>query len=85
MTTQRIKLYALSTCSHCKAVKELLTHHNADFEYVDVDRLDRDQRKTAIEEVKRYNERLSFPTTVIGEHVVVGYKADQIKKTLQDD
>jgi len=30
MTTQRIKLYALSTCSHCKAVKELLTHHKAD-------------------------------------------------------
>jgi glutaredoxin len=85
MTTQRIKLYALSTCSHCKAVKELLTRHNADFDHVDVDRLDRDQRKAVIEEVKRYNERLSFPTTVIGDRVVVGYKADQIKKMLQDD
>ena len=85
MTSVRIKVYALSTCSHCKAVKKLLTRHNAEFEAVDVDHLEGDQRRDTIAEVKQYNDRLSFPTTVIGEEVIVGYKADRIKKALGDD
>ena len=47
-----------------------------------MDRLDSDQRKDTLEEVKQYNERLSFPTTVIGDEIIVGYKADRIKKAL---
>ena len=82
MTRQRIKLYALSTCSHCSAVKKLLERYTTEFDVVDVDRLDSDQRKDTLEEVKQYNERLSFPTTVIGDEVIVGYKADRIKKAL---
>lgn len=85
MTSARIKVYALSTCSHCRAVKKLLTRHNAEFETVDVDRLEGDQRKDTLAEVKQYNERLSFPTTVIGEEVIIGYKADRIKKALGND
>lgn len=83
MTSQKVKLFALTTCSHCKAVKELLARHNIDVDVVDVDNLEGGDRDTAIKEVKQYNERVSFPTTVIGGKVVVGYKADQIKKALE--
>ena len=83
MTSQKVKLFALSTCSHCKAVKELLARHNIDVDVVNVDRLESDDRDTAIKEVKQYNERVSFPTTVIGDEVIVGYKADRIKKALE--
>lgn len=82
MTRQRIKLYALSTCSHCSAVKKLLERYTTEFDVVDVDRLDSDQRKETLEEVKQYNKRLTFPTTVIGDEVIVGYKADRIKNAL---
>lgn len=85
MTRRRIKLYALSTCGHCRKVKALLSDHDCDAEVVDVDRLDGEARKATLAEVKRYNERLSFPTTIIGDTVVVGYKADQIKQALQSD
>ena len=84
MTRPRIKLYALSTCGHCSAVKKLLARYDSDVDVVDVDRLDGDQRKNTLEEVKQVNERLSFPTTVIGDEVIVGYKADRIKKALGD-
>lgn len=85
MTKQSVKVYSLSTCSHCKAVKKLLARHNIEFDVVEVDRLDKGQRKDTIAEVKQHNERLSFPTTVIGDEVVIGYKADLIKNLLCDD
>jgi glutaredoxin-like protein NrdH len=79
----KFKLFALSTCSHCKAVKNLLSNYNIDVDVVNIDDLENDDRKDALAEVKRYNERISFPTTVIGDEVIVGYKADRIKKALQ--
>lgn len=85
MTSPPIKLYALSTCSHCKAVKKLLRSQHKEFEAIDVDQLDTEQRKAVLEEVKQYNKRLSFPTTVIGDKVIVGNKAAQIKKAIRDD
>jgi glutaredoxin len=83
MMSLKVKLFTLSTCSHCKAVKKLLASRNIDVAVIDVDSLEGDARDMAIKEVKRYNERVSFPTTVIGGEVVVGYKADRIKKALQ--
>ena len=78
-----MKLFALSTCSHCKAVKKLLQRYDQRVDVVNVDHLDREERDTVLKEVKRYNARVSFPTTVIGDEVIIGYKADQIKKALE--
>lgn len=85
MTSHQVKLFSLSTCSHCKAVKELLKRYDNPVDVVNVDRLDKDERGKVLKEVKQYNARVSFPTTVIGDEVIVGYKADQIKKALERD
>ena len=85
MTSHQVKLFSLTTCSHCKAVKELLKRYDHPVDVVNVDRLDKDERGKVLKEVKQYNARVSFPTTVIGDEVIVGYKADQIKKALERD
>lgn len=85
MTSHKVKLYALSTCSHCKAVKDLLARHNIDVDVVNVDNLEGDDRDAAIKEVKQYNKRVSFPTTVIAGEVIVGNKADRIKNALEQN
>lgn len=79
----KVKLFSLSTCSHCKAAKTLLDRHHVNAEVTDVDRLSGDARSDMLKTVKHYNARVSFPTLVIGEAVIVGYKADQIRKALQ--
>jgi hypothetical protein len=38
--------------------------------------------KAIIEDVKKFNPRCSFPTIIIGETVVVGYKEKEIKEAL---
>ena len=78
-----IKIYTLSTCSHCKSAKALLNECSVSFDAVDVDRLDGDARKEAIEAVREVNPNLSFPTLIIGDTVIVGFKEEAIRKALE--
>ncbi|MDJ0828637.1 MAG: glutaredoxin domain-containing protein, partial [Desulfobacterales bacterium] len=39
-----VKLYTLSTCSHCKSTKKLLAKCTVKYEFVDVDLLDGEER-----------------------------------------
>ncbi|MBA4368419.1 MAG: glutaredoxin family protein [Desulfobacterium sp.] len=77
-----VKVYSLSTCSHCKSTKKLLSECNIAYDYIDVDTLVGDERKAIIEDVKKVNSRCSFPTIVIRDKVIVGYKEKEIKEAL---
>jgi glutaredoxin len=47
-----------------------------------VDLLQGDERKAIIEDVKKFNPRCSFPTIIIGNKVIVGFKEKEIKEAL---
>lgn len=79
---KKIKIYSLSTCSHCKATKKFLDECTLQFDFVDVDLLEGEERKAILQEVKQFNERCSFPTIIIGDKVIVGYKEKEIKEAL---
>jgi len=77
-----IMIYTLSTCGHCKATKRFLDECKIKFEFEDVDLLKGEERAAMLEEVKRWNPNCSFPTIIIGDKVIVGYKEDEIKEAL---
>lgn len=77
-----IKLYALSTCSHCKAIKKLLEEVSRTFDYVDVDLLQGKARRETLAEVRQLNKRCSFPTMLIGDSVIVGFRENDIREAL---
>jgi glutaredoxin len=77
-----VKVFSLSTCSHCRAVKKLLGKCGVKYEFTDVDQLDGEERKAILEDVRKFNPRCSFPTIVIGETVIVGYKEDEVRSAL---
>jgi glutaredoxin-like protein NrdH len=79
----KINLYALSTCIWCKKTKDLLSSLGVGYDYIFVDLLTGQEREEAIEQVKRYNPSCSFPTLVIGEKCIVGYREKEIKEVLQ--
>jgi glutaredoxin len=78
----KITLYALSTCIWCKKTRELLSSLGVTFDYIDVDLLKGEERSRAVEEVKRFNSSVSFPTLVIGEESIVGFREKEIKEAL---
>jgi len=80
-----VKLYSLSTCSHCRATKRLLDECTVQYDFTDVDLLDGDERAVILEDVRRLNPRCSFPTIIIGEKVIVGYREKEIKNALGID
>jgi len=82
MTDPEVKIFSLSTCSHCKATKKFIDGCTIKYEFVDVDLLEGEERKAIIEDVKRFNPRCSFPTIIIGDKVIVGFKEKEIKEAL---
>ncbi len=82
MSEKNVKIYALSTCSHCKSTKKFLSECAVKYDFVDVDLLEGEERKAILEDIKRFNPKCSFPTIIIGEKVIVGYKEEEIKEAL---
>ena len=79
----KVTLYALSTCIWCKKTKELLSSLGVDFNYIYVDLLKGDDRSKIIDEVKQYNPSCSFPTLVIGDKCIVGFREKEIREALK--
>lgn len=78
-----IMLYALSTCSHCRRVKELLNELGVSYDYIFVDHLPRVEMDEIIKEIEKFNPRCSFPTLVInGSKVIIGSREDEIREAL---
>ena len=82
MSKDKNILYALSTCSHCKSTKKLLSECEVEYEYIEVDDLEGEERKAILADIKELNPRCSFPTIKINDKVIVGYKEKEIKEAL---
>jgi len=80
--TPPVKLFALSTCSHCRNTRKLLDANGVVYDVVEVDLCPMDQREKVVNEVKKYNPACSFPTLIIGDKVIVGYRENEIKEAL---
>ena len=82
MPTPPVKIYSLSTCSHCRTTRKLLADCTVKYDVVDVDLLEGEERKAILADVRKFNPRCSFPTVIIGETVIVGFKEKEIKEAL---
>ena len=45
-----IRLYALSTCIHCRNTKEFLNDCGVNYDCIDVDKLDKEERTAILED-----------------------------------
>lgn len=79
---KKVFLYTLSTCSHCRATKKFLAEQGIEYDFIDVDLLEGDEKKQVLDEVVKYNPNRSFPTILIGEKIIVGHNEQAIKEAL---
>jgi len=79
----KIFLFALSTCGWCRKTKAFLNEQGLTYDYVDVDLENGPEKNQVLDEVRKWNPSLSFPTIVINDkEVVVGYQTDRVKELL---
>jgi glutaredoxin len=82
MTSKTIKIYTLSTCSHCKAAKKFLNELSVQYDCIDVDLLGAEDKAEVLDEVRKYNPKLTFPTILCGDKVIIGFQDREIKDAL---
>ena len=82
MNQSKICLYALTTCEYCQSIKRMLAELAPSHRVIEVDALSREERRAVLDEVKKVNPACSFPTTVVDDKVIVGYKIQEIKEAI---
>ena len=78
----KVMLYALSTCVWCKKTKALLDELGVAYDYEYVDLLQGEEEKKAMDDVRHWNPRCSFPTLVINNKCIVGFMEKDIRGAL---
>jgi glutaredoxin len=79
-----VLLYAISTCAWCKLTKKFLKDNEIEYEYVDVDLCNEEDREKIRKDILRRKGELSYPTTIIDDEVLVlGFRKDKLKEALE--
>lgn len=78
-----VLFYGLSTCIWCKRTRQFLESNDVAFDVIYVDLLQGGEREEAVEQVRRWNPSVSFPTLVIeGRCAIIGYRPEEIREAL---
>ena len=80
--TPPVKMYTLSTCSHCKAARKFLESRGVKYESYDVDLFSGEEQSALIEEVRKINPGCTFPTIIIGNKIIVGFREQTVREAL---
>lgn len=78
----KVFMYALSTCAWCKMTKQYLRDNNVEFEYVDVDHCTEEDLKKVKKDILDRGGSLSYPTIIINEQLITGFRKDKLKELL---
>jgi len=78
-----VLFYGLSTCIWCKRARQFLESNDVAFDVVYVDLLQGAEREAVVEQVRRWNPSVSFPTLVIdNRRCIIGYRPEEIQEAL---
>ena len=79
----KVTLYALSTCVWCKMTKQYLNDNSVEYEFVDVDLLDDNDKSKAHSAITSKGGVLSYPTVIVDDKTVItGFRKDALKEAL---
>ncbi|MCQ5377113.1 MAG: glutaredoxin family protein [Candidatus Methanomethylicia archaeon] len=80
----KVFVYALSTCGWCAQTKKFLKNSGIEFEFVDVDRCNKQDLEKIKQEITAMDRPLSFPLIIIdnGSVKITGFREDELKKAL---
>jgi glutaredoxin-like protein NrdH len=79
----KVVLYALSTCAWCKMTKKFLKDNDIEFEYVDVDLCEEEDKQKIRQHIQSKGGPLSYPTVIVDDNMLItGFRKDKLKEVL---
>ena len=83
-TKHKVFVYALSTCAWCRLTKRYLKDNGIEYEYVDVDLCNDDDKDKVKQEILDKEGDLSYPTIIIDDKTLItGFRKDKLKEILE--
>jgi glutaredoxin-like protein NrdH len=80
----KVVVYALSTCVWCKMTKQYLKDNSVEYEYIDVDLCQEEDKQKIRQHIQSKGGPLSYPTTIVDDNVVItGFRKDLLKEALE--
>jgi glutaredoxin len=83
-TKHKVILYALSTCAWCKLTKKFLKDSDIEYEYVDIDLCEEEDKEKIKKDILKRGGSLSYPAIIVDDKVVInGFRKDKIQEALE--
>ena len=83
-TDHKVVVYALSTCVWCKMTKQFLKDNEIQFEYIDVDMCEPEEKEQVRQQILTKGGDLNYPTTIVDDKkLITGFRKDLLKEALQ--
>ena len=80
----KVFLYTLSTCAWCKLAKNFLKENEIEYEYVDVDLCNEEDKEKIKRHILEKDGDLSYPTIIINNKILItGFRKDKLKEALE--
>jgi len=80
----KVLVYALSTCAWCKLAKSFLKENGIEYEYVDVDLCNEQDKEKVKRAILKRGGSLSYPAIIIDDKTLInGFRKDKIKEALE--
>ena len=79
----KVVVYALSTCVWCKMTKQSLQDNNIEYEYIDVDLCEPEEKEQIRKKITSKGGSLNYPTTIVDDNILItGFRKDKLKEAL---
>jgi len=83
-TKHKVLMYAISTCAWCKLTKKFLKDNNVEYEYVDVDLCEDEDKDKIKQNILDRGGSLSYPTIIIdNKTLITGFRKDKLTEALE--
>ena len=80
----KVVLYALSTCAWCRMTKQFLKDNDIEYEYIDVDLCEEEDKQNIRDHIQSKGGPLSYPTIIVDDNVLItGFRTDKLREALQ--
>jgi glutaredoxin-like protein NrdH len=80
----KVLMYAISTCAWCKLTKKFLKDNNIEYEYVDVDLCEEEDKEKIRQNILDKGGSLSYPTIIIdNKKLITGFRKDRLTEALE--
>ncbi len=78
-----VRVFTMSTCAWCDKMKGLLNNHNVKYHYVDLDRLEEEERDDITAYLDSVYAEWGFPCMLFDSRIlIVGYQEKEIREAL---